>query len=110
MSRRFVVRFHDRPAALERILGLLGSAVAQGAAGMVSDIAGYTLRPWGFEPGSVTAETLLLYGEGDPVTGPQHGEWWQRQLPNAQLETVRDAGHLLVVPQWERVLSFLASS
>lgn len=97
----------DRPGAAERFTDLLRAAFAQGSAGLVSDMAGYTMRPWGFEPADVRAETLLLYGSADPITGPDHGQWWHRQLPNAHLEVVSGAGHLLITPKWESVLSHL---
>jgi pimeloyl-ACP methyl ester carboxylesterase len=97
----------DRPGATERFTDLLRAAFAQGSTGLVSDMAGYTMQPWGFEPADVRAETLLLYGSADPITGPDHGQWWHRQLPNAHLEVVPGAGHLLITPRWERVLSHL---
>jgi pimeloyl-ACP methyl ester carboxylesterase len=92
----------------ERLAGLLRAAFAQGTTGLVSDMAGYTLRPWGFEPANVVAETLLVYGSADPITGPAHGQWWQGQLRNAQLEIAPGAGHLVIVSMWERVLSHIA--
>lgn len=95
-------------AAVARVSGLVAAAVAQGTAGLVSDMAGYTLRPWGFEPQDVRAKTLLLYGSADPIAGSKHGRWWQRQLPDARLEMVPGAGHLLIVPTWKRVLAHLA--
>ncbi|HEX6335512.1 MAG TPA: alpha/beta hydrolase [Jiangellaceae bacterium] len=97
----------ERPGAAERFTDLLRAAFAQGASGLVSDMAGYTFRPWGFEPAEVGAETLLLYGSADPISGPEHGSWWHRQLPNARLEVARGAGHLLITPEWDRVLSHL---
>jgi pimeloyl-ACP methyl ester carboxylesterase len=97
----------EHPEAAERFTGLLRAAFVQGSTGLVSDMAGYTMRPWGFEPADVSAETLLLYGSADPITGPGHGKWWQRQLPNAHLEVVSGAGHLLITPRWESVLSHL---
>ena len=92
----------------KRLVTMFGEAFAQGATGMVADIAGYCLRPWGFEPGDVGQKTLLVYGARDPMTGSKHGRWWQQHLPDARLEMVPDAGHLVVVPLWKRVLSFLA--
>jgi pimeloyl-ACP methyl ester carboxylesterase len=97
-----------RDGARERLGGMLVSAFTQGAVGMADDIAGYTLQPWGFEPADVRSKTLLLYGAKDPLGGSRHGRWWQRQLPGARLEMSPDAGHLLVIPMWKRVLSFLA--
>jgi pimeloyl-ACP methyl ester carboxylesterase len=93
-----------------RLGAMLQAAFLQGAGGLAADIAGYCLQPWGFDPEAVEAETLLLYGSRDPVAGPRHGRWWHEQLPDARLEVVPGAGHLLVVPAWARVLSFLAPS
>lgn len=93
-----------------RLGELLRAGFAQGARGLAADIAGYCLEPWGFEPEAVEAETLLLYGTRDPLADPRHGRWWESRLPDARLELVAGTGHLLVVPTWSRVLSFLAPS
>lgn len=92
----------------EQLILMLEAAFTQGAAGLASDLAGYTLQPWGFEAHAVQAKTLLLYGSRDPVAGPKHGKWWQKNLPRARLEVVPDAGHVLIVAMWHRVLSHLA--
>jgi pimeloyl-ACP methyl ester carboxylesterase len=97
----------ERPGARDRVSAMLESSVRQGAAGLASDILGYCLQPWGFERRDVRAETLLLYGDADPV-GSAHGSWWQQHLPNAHLEIVPDAGHLLIIPMWEHILRHLA--
>lgn len=75
---------------------------------MAADIAGFSLQPWGFEPGEVQAKTLLLYGAADPVAGHKHASWWHARLPNSRVEMVPAAGHMLVIPLWRRVLSHLA--
>lgn len=98
----------ERPGARERLSAMLEAAFQQGVVGLVDDLASYTLRPWGFAPEAVEAKTLLLYGSADPVAGSRHGSWWQRRLPNARLEVAPGAGHLLVIPMWQRVLSHLA--
>ena len=97
-----------RPGARDRLAGMLEAAFAQGPAGMAADIAAYCLQPWGFEPAAVGAKTVLLYGSQDPVAGPRHGTWWQKHLPNARLEVVPGAGHLLILAMWARALSHLA--
>ncbi|PZS05269.1 MAG: alpha/beta hydrolase [Pseudonocardiales bacterium] len=96
------------PGALERLEAMLELAHAQGAAGSAADILGYCLHPWGFEPADVAAKTLLLYGAADPILTTAHGRWYQRRLPDSRLETSPNAGHLLVMRRWDRVLSFLA--
>lgn len=92
-----------------RLGEMLHAAFVQGARGLAADIAGYCLQPWGFEPEAVEAETLLLYGSHDPLAEPRHGRWWHSRLPNARLEVVPGAGHLVVVPMWTRVLSHLVA-
>ena len=91
-----------------RLGEMLRAAFVQGAQGLAADIAGYCLRPWGFEPEAVRAKTLLLYGSRDALADVRHGRWWQSRLPNARLEVAPSAGHLLVIPMWARVLSHLA--
>ena len=97
----------ELPGAAERLGQMLQAAFAQGHAGDSADIAGYCLRPWGFEPADVKAKTLCLYGAKDAL-GARHGSWWQKNLPNARLEMVPDVGHLLAIPMWGRALSHLA--
>ena len=99
-----------QPGVRDRLGEMLRAAFAQGTAGLAADIAGYCLQPWGFQPEEVEARTLLLYGSHDPLAGPRHGRWWAERLPDARLEVVPDAGHLLVIPMWSRVLSHLVPS
>lgn len=96
------------PDVRARLGEMLRTAFAQGTAGLAADLAGYCLRPWGFEPDEVSAKTLLLYGARDPLAGPRHGRWWQSRLPDARLEVIPDAGHLVLLPMWPRILSHLA--
>jgi pimeloyl-ACP methyl ester carboxylesterase len=96
------------PGVAERVNSMLEAAFAQGSIGLAADVAGYGLRPWGFEPADVEAKALCLYGAQDPIAGSRHGTWWQKNLPQARLEMVPDAGHLVIFPMWKRILSFLA--
>jgi pimeloyl-ACP methyl ester carboxylesterase len=97
-----------RAEAHDRLLGLMRGAVAQGNLGMAADIVSYTLIDWGFEPRDVAAPTLLLYGEKDPDIGHVHADWYHSHLPNSWIETVPDAGHAVLIPEWDRVLSHVA--
>jgi pimeloyl-ACP methyl ester carboxylesterase len=97
-----------RGGGRERLGAMLATALAQGVTGLAADIAGYSLQPWGFELSEVRPKTLLLYGSQDPIAASRHGRWWQQRLPDARLEMVPQAGHLLVIPMWQRVLSHLA--
>ncbi|MCU1505274.1 MAG: alpha/beta hydrolase [Microbacteriaceae bacterium] len=96
-----------REQARDRLAEMLDRAAMQGTTGMAADIVSYTLLDWGFDPASVAAKTLLLYGGADQITGA-HGRWYQKRIPHSRLETVKDVGHLLVVPMWDRILSHVA--
>lgn len=93
----------------QRLDDMLDAALAAGATGMVQDVAGYTLAPWGFDPAEVRARVLLGYGAADALAGPEHGRWWRRALPSARLEVVAQVGHLAVVPFWGRALAPLST-
>jgi pimeloyl-ACP methyl ester carboxylesterase len=99
----------SRDGVADRLGEMMTGAFRQGIGGMTTDIAGYALKPWGFEPADVHCKTLLLYGGADHGVPARHGRWWRSHLPAARLEMVPDAGHLVVVPMWGRVLSFLGS-
>ena len=92
----------------DRLRGMLEAATAQGVAGMVVDLGGYTLADWGFTPAEVAADVLLAYGRDDALVPPAHGEWYRDRLPSADLQLWPEVGHLVVVPAWERVLHHLA--
>lgn len=51
----------------------------------------------------VSQPSLLLWGASDGVTPPALGEDFQRQLPDARLELVPEAAHMLPTEQPERV-------
>jgi pimeloyl-ACP methyl ester carboxylesterase len=98
----------EREGVRDRLTEMIREAFVQGPTGMAADIAGYALQPWGFEPSDVRQKTLLVYGGADPQLPSRHGPWWQQQLPDARLEMVPNVGHLVIVPMWKRLLSFLA--
>jgi pimeloyl-ACP methyl ester carboxylesterase len=93
--------------ARDRLAAMGAAAFAQGTTGYVAEVAGYTLRPWGFEPGEVKAKTLLTYGSRDRVAANRHATWWQRNLPQARVEMAPGRGRLTVLGLWKRALSHL---
>jgi pimeloyl-ACP methyl ester carboxylesterase len=92
----------------DRLTTMLDASLVQGSAGMVADIAGYSLRPWGFDPADVRVPVLLGYGVADERVPVEHGRWWAKQLPAARLEEVPGVGHMVVVPFWGQALAHLA--
>jgi pimeloyl-ACP methyl ester carboxylesterase len=96
------------PGARERIVEMLRAAFEQGAVGMAADVAGYTMRPWGFEPEDIETTALLLYGADDPVVGEPHARWWSSRLRRADVQIMPGVGHLVVIPAWGRILAHVA--
>ncbi|PJJ65617.1 alpha/beta fold hydrolase [Compostimonas suwonensis] len=93
----------------ERLAIMLRSSVAQGLIGIASDIAGYALADWGFALASVRAKALLLYGGADAAIGEPHARWYEKRVAGSSVEIVPDAGHLVLVPSWGRVLAHVTA-
>lgn len=97
-----------RPGVRDRLGRMLQDAFRQGPAGVAADVLSYTARPWGFDPADVRAKTLIVGGQGDAIAGNAHAAWYKKAVPDSRMEMVPGAGHLVIVPAWERVLSHLA--
>lgn len=97
----------DGPGVRNRLDGMLREAYRQGTVGAATDILGYTTRPWGIDFESISAPTMLVYGEDDPQIGSAHAHWYRDAIPDATVETVPGVGHLAIVPAWERIIDFL---
>jgi pimeloyl-ACP methyl ester carboxylesterase len=51
------------------------------------------------------ADTLLVWGESDRMIPPVYAERWQELIPGAELVTIAEAGHMLVLEQPDAVAS-----
>lgn len=96
------------PGVGDRLDQMLEHAAAQGSAGVDFDAAAIPAAMWADEVPRVRAETLLLYGEEDPLAGPADGRWLERRIPGARLRTVPGTGMLAIVRCWEDVLAQVA--
>ncbi|PPF66469.1 alpha/beta hydrolase [Rathayibacter tritici] len=97
----------ETPGVRARLGRMLERAVAQGALGIAADLVGYGVQDWGFAVEAAASPALLLYGAEDAVAGRLHAEWYAARLPDSRLEVVPGRGHLLAIPEWDRVLGFL---
>ncbi len=52
----------------------------------------------------IAAPTLIIHGASDPIFPPGHARALQREIPNARLLVLDQAGHLLTRPTWETVI------
>lgn len=83
-------RFDEREIARRtrhlRVKGTVDALVAMTASPRATDL------PKGLR--DITAPALILWGEKDLVLPKQHGERLTRDLPNARLVVVKNAGHI----------------
>ena len=66
--------------------------------------AGWTSWPW---LGRIAAPTLVLAGDHDPIVPPRNARILTRRIPDARLELVPGAGHLLLLDQAERCATLI---
>jgi pimeloyl-ACP methyl ester carboxylesterase len=94
----------------EALVAMLAEAFAQGAVGMAADIVADQIVPWGFDVASVGAPVSLFYGELDAGVSSAHGEWYDERLAASTLTVVPGAGHLLVMTQWDEILTAVTAN
>jgi poly(3-hydroxyoctanoate) depolymerase len=66
---------------------------------------GWTSLPW---LSRITAPTLVIAGDRDPIVPPRNARILARAIPSARLELVHGAGHLLLLDQAERCATTIA--
>jgi pimeloyl-ACP methyl ester carboxylesterase len=95
-----------RPEVLSLVLEDVVEAVREGGRGWIDDDLAF-VRPWGFAPEDVRAETRLWHGELDVLAPAGHSRRLAERIPGAHLEIVPGAGHLLV-DLWPEAFAWLA--
>jgi pimeloyl-ACP methyl ester carboxylesterase len=56
----------------------------------------------------IRARTVIVWGEDDRMIAPAYGEAFRRAIASADLVTIPEAGHMLIVEQAEAVAAALA--
>ena len=82
------------PALIARMRRILTATPPEGYAGCCEAIAEMDLTP---ELPSITAPTLVVAGEEDPATPPEHGRRIAELIPGARFQTISPAAHLATV-------------
>ncbi|MER5263764.1 alpha/beta fold hydrolase [Actinosynnema sp. NPDC002837] len=59
---------------------------------------------WRARLGTISAPTLVVHGDVDPLTPPGHGEAMAREVPGARLLLLEDCGHELPPGVWDVVV------
>ena len=82
------------PDEIERMRGILTATPPEGYAGCCEAIAEMDLTP---DLPSIRVPTLVIAGEQDPATPPEHGRRIADLIPGAQFEVVSPAAHLATI-------------
>jgi len=114
LGRWFTPRFRDSvhgQPVVERMRGILTATPPEGYAGCCEAIAEMDLTP---DLPSITAPTLVIAGEEDPSTPPEHGRRIADLIPGARFEVISPAAHLATIERPDlttaMILRFLTES
>ena len=77
-----------------------GFTMSKGWDWVADDYSSY-LKPWGFDPRSVTVPAVIWQGGLDKNVPIQHGQWLAANMPNARLELRPDESHLGIFVNYE---------
>jgi pimeloyl-ACP methyl ester carboxylesterase len=80
-------------ANLASLMATMGEAFAQGVVGYAHDIT-VQGRPWSFDPGAITARTIVVHGADDHLVPIAHSEHTAELIPGADLRVLPGVGHL----------------
>jgi len=85
-------------------------AFRNGPWGAVDDVLSVT-RPWGFDPGAITAPVTIWQGGQDAIVPPVHGAWLAAHVSGATEELRPEHGHFsLAVTGFEEVIDSVVAS
>jgi len=97
-----------RLGELGRLGRMLREAEVQGAIGVATDLLSRHDPGWVADLDRITAETVLVYGEDDPVARAYDSAWFAKRIPHARRATVRGSGRLVISDVWQQVLQHVA--
>jgi pimeloyl-ACP methyl ester carboxylesterase len=81
-------------------------AMPNGPDGLIDDDCSYTV-PWGCDPTTITAPTLLVHGTADGIIPCSHGRWLAEHIENAELQLKPDDSHISVLAHAESALEWI---
>jgi 3-oxoadipate enol-lactonase len=101
MERWFTPAFPERsPEVVERIREIFLTTDPEGYAGCCEALAEFDMRG---QLGAITAPTLVIAGEDDPVGTPERAAAIGEEIEGSRVVILRDARHLAAVEQADAV-------
>jgi len=80
----------------------------QDAAGVAFDRLAVRDHDWLAVADHVDVSTLLVYGAEDVLAEEKDARWFEHHIRDSALVTAPDAGHLVLLPEWARILDFVS--
>lgn len=106
LERWFTPEFgRERPETVQRVRDVLCATPREGYAGCCEAIASMDLRP---DLPGIRAPTLVIAGEEDPSTPPEHGRAIADAIPSAEFTVLAGARHLAPVERAEEVTELIS--
>ena len=78
----------------------------QGSSGLVADTIA-KFEPWGVSVGDVSQDVGVWVGGADAPYVYNAADYFIATIPRATLVTYEDSGHLLPIPHWAEMLTWL---
>jgi pimeloyl-ACP methyl ester carboxylesterase len=106
----YVMSESDREQLGQNLDGALDDmehALAPGVDGWVDDMLA-SVRPWGFDLGSIRCPVKIAYGRVDAFVPPANGDWLVANVPAAEA-VITDTGHLGTDEVVEQLHAWLAT-
>ena len=95
-----VARMSD-PGYMDR----LEAANLDGVDGWIDDCIA-AVKPWGFDPATITVPTSVWYGPDDVLVPSSHGEWLLSRIPGAERHLL-PSGHMLEAAELDAIFGWL---
>lgn len=94
------------PWLRDMLTASFAEALRTGVRGWVDDDLAF-ISPWGFDPGTILAPTLLWHGAEDVLAPVAHTEWLNRTISGSSLVRPAGTGHLGAYAEQGYVLNWL---
>ena len=95
-----------QPNVRQTMIELMREGARQGSIGYVADLIA-KFEPWAFSVADVTQDVRVWAGEADDPSVHAAADYFVATIPRATLVTYQDSGHLLAIPHWAEMLTWL---
>ena len=92
-----------RPEVLAALKAFTREGARQGSAGFVADEVAWIL-PWGFSVAAIRQRVHVWCGKPDLQVGRAHADYLAQTIPQANLVSFENAGHLFPIIHWGEML------